>query len=96
MQLNISGHQLDLTDALREHATNKFEKLKRHVDGITNVQLTLSVDKLIQKAEANVHGIGKEVVAHAENSDMYAAIDALVSKLDRQLLEIKERKNKHN
>lgn len=94
MQLNISGHQLDLTEGLRQHATAKFEKLKRHVDGITNVQLTLSVDKLAQKAEATIHGIGKEVVAHAENSDMYVAIDALVAKLDRQLIEIKERRNK--
>jgi putative sigma-54 modulation protein len=95
MQLNISGHHVEITEALREYVQNKLGKIERHIDGITNVQMTLSVEKLIQKAEITLHGIGKEVVAHAEHKDMYAAIDALIDKVDRQLIKLKEKRQSH-
>lgn len=91
MQLNISGHQLDLTDGLRNYVTEKMTRLERHFDKITNVQVILQVEKLRQKAEAILHVSGGEVVANAEHTDMYAAIDILTDRLDRQLIKYKEK-----
>lgn len=91
MQLNLSGHQLDITEALRDYVNEKMSRLERHFDKITNVQVTLEVEKLRQKAEATLHVAGGEVVANAEHTDMYAAIDLLTDKLDRQLIKFKER-----
>ncbi|GAB3475412.1 ribosome hibernation-promoting factor, HPF/YfiA family [Azotobacter salinestris] len=91
MQVNISGHQLDVTDALRDYVEEKISRLERHFDRITNVQVIMSVEKLKQKIEATMHVAGAEVVANAEHEDMYAAIDLLVDKLDRQLIKHKEK-----
>ncbi|WP_396587395.1 ribosome hibernation-promoting factor, HPF/YfiA family [Bermanella sp. R86510] len=95
MQINISGHHVDITDALRDYVHSKVEKLERHFDNITNVQVTLTVEKLIQKAEATVHAAGAELHANADNENMYAAIDGLTDKLDRQLLKHKEKMVNH-
>ena len=95
MQLNVSGHHVEVTSALREYVENKFERLQRHFDQITNTQVTLIVEKLVQKAEANVHISGADIFAQAESDDMYAAIDALADKLDRQLIKHKEKSRGH-
>ncbi len=91
MQLNISGHHLDITDAIHDYVTNKIARLERHNSHITNVSVILSVDKLVQKAEATVHADGLEIFADSEHEDLYAAIDALSDKLDRQLIKRKEK-----
>ncbi len=91
MQLNISGHHVELTPTLKDYVSGKFEKLERHFDHISNCQVTLEVEKVRQMAEATLHVIGGEIHAKAENSDMYAAIDGLVDKLDRQILKHKEK-----
>ncbi len=91
MQLNITGHQLDITEAIRAYVTGKLEKLERHFDHITNVHVILSVDKVVHRAEAAVHVARGEVFAEAESEDMYAAIDQLIDKLDRQILRHKEK-----
>ncbi|GGK07984.1 ribosome hibernation-promoting factor, HPF/YfiA family [Pseudomonas matsuisoli] len=91
MQVNISGHQLDVTDPLREYIGEKLGRLERHFDKITNVQVIMQVEKLKQKIEATLHIAGGEVVANAEHTDMYAAIDLLADKLDRQLIKHKEK-----
>jgi len=91
MQLNITGHHVELTDALREYVETKFAKLERHFDQITNVQVTLTVDKLRQIAEATLKVAGGEIHASGETEDMYAAIDQLIDKLDRQLIKHKEK-----
>ncbi len=91
MQVNISGHQLDVTDALRDYVGEKLGRLERHFDRITNVQVTMTVEKLKQKIEATLPIAGGEVVANAEHEDMYAAIDLLADKLDRQLIKHKEK-----
>lgn len=91
MQMNISGHHVDITDPLRDYVTEKMSRLERHFDKITNVQVILEVEKLRQKAEAILHVAGGEVVANAEHTDMYAAIDMLTDKLDRQLIKHKEK-----
>ncbi|EON93741.1 ribosome-associated, sigma 54 modulation protein [Marinobacter lipolyticus SM19] len=91
MQLNISGHHVELTPALKDYVSGKFEKLERHFDHISNCQVTLQVEKVRQMAEATLHVIGGEIHAKAENDDMYAAIDSLIDKLDRQILKLKEK-----
>lgn len=91
MQLNISGHHVELTPALKDYVSEKFERLERHFDHISNCQVTLEVDKVRQIADATLHVVGGEIHAKAENEDMYAAIDGLVDKLDRQILKHKEK-----
>ena len=91
MQLNDSGHHVEVSEPLREYVENKFERLQRHFDQITNTEVTLIVEKLVQKAEATVHISGADLFAAAESDDMYAAIDALADKLDRQLIKHKEK-----
>ena len=96
MQLSITGRHLAVTDALRNYVINKVTRLERHYDHITNVQVVLAVNKVAQTAEAIVHaGHGNEIFADAEASDMYAAIDALSDKLDRQLIKHKEKLADH-
>ena len=95
MQINITGHHVELTEAMTEYVNTKFERLERHFDNITNVQVTLSVEKLRQKAEATMHVAGGEIFAQAEQEDMYAAIDAMVDKLDRQIIKHKEKMKSH-
>ena len=95
MQVNISGHQLDVTDAMRDYVGEKLGRLERHFDKITNVQVIMQVEKLKQQIEATLHVAGREVVAHAEHEDMYAAIDLLADKLDRQLIKHKEKQLNH-
>jgi putative sigma-54 modulation protein len=97
MQLNISGHHVDITDALRTYVSEKLEKLERHYDQMTNVHVVLSVEKLQQRAEATIHVSGAEIFADADCDDMYAAIDALTDKLNRQLIKHKEKVvNRHH
>ena len=96
MQLNITGRHIDVTDALRNYVTTKVARLERHYDHITNVQVVLAVDKAAQMAEAIVHaGHGHEIFADAEADNLYAAIDALSDKLDRQIVKHKEKLANH-
>jgi putative sigma-54 modulation protein len=95
MQVNLTGHHVDITDALRAYVDEKIARLERHFDHVTNVHVILSVEKLIKKAEATVHIAGADVFADSTHEDMYAAIDSLVDKLDRQVLKHKEKIKKH-
>ena len=81
MQINISGHHLDITDALRAYVGDKFSRLERHFDQITSVQVILSPEPKTHKAESTIHISGADVFATAEAGDMYAAIDKLTDKL---------------
>ena len=94
MQVNISGHQLEVTEPLRAYIGEKLKRMAGHFDKITNVQVIMEVDKLKQKIEATLHVPNAKLVANAEHEDMYAAIDSLYDKLDRQLIKHKE-KNLH-
>lgn len=91
MQLNITGQHLELTEALQEYVSTKFERLERHVDNITNVQVVLKLEKDRQIAEATLHVAGADLHATAEADDMYASIDMLTDKIDRQLIKHKEK-----
>ncbi|MBT3196408.1 MAG: ribosome hibernation promoting factor [Gammaproteobacteria bacterium] len=91
MQLNITGHHVEVTPPLNEYVTGKVSKLERHFDNVTNVHVVLSVEKLRQKAEATLHVSGADIFAECTDEDMYAAIDGLIDKLDRQVLKHKEK-----
>lgn len=95
MNLSISGHHLEVTPALREYVTAKLERIRRHFDQVIDVSVFLSVDKLVQKAEISLHVRGKDLFAEASDADLYAAIDALVDKLDRQVLKYKDKRFSH-
>jgi putative sigma-54 modulation protein len=95
MQMTISGHHLDVTDPIREYVIAKLAKLERHYDHINSTAVILSVEKLSQKAEATIHVSGGELFANAENEDLYATIDLLSDKLDRQLIKYKEKHRDH-
>ena len=96
MQMIISGHHVEVTNALKEYVQNKFAKVERHFDHITSMQVILSIEKLAQKAEATIRLSGAEFFANAESPDMYAAIDLLSDKLDRQIVRHKEKLKSHH
>lgn len=91
MQIYVSGHHLDVTDSIRNYTLEKFERIERHFEHITQIHVILELEKKAQKAEATVHIKGGELFADATHDDLYAAIDALVDKLDRQILKHKEK-----
>jgi len=91
MNIHLTGHHLEITPAIRDYATGKFGKIKRHFDNVIDVNIILSVEKLRQKAEATVHISGKNVFVECEDENLYAAIDTLVDKLDRQAKKHKEK-----
>jgi putative sigma-54 modulation protein len=96
MQLNLSGHHIEITSALRNYVSSKMERLERHFDHVTNIHVILSVEKSRQKAEATIHVRGANLFANAEHEDMYAAIDGLTDKLDRQIKKHKEKLKDHH
>jgi putative sigma-54 modulation protein len=96
MQISITGHHIDVTQALKDYIDNKFSRLERHFDNMTNIHVILTVEKERQKAEATIHISRGNIYAETENDDMYAAIDRLVDKLDRQLKKHKEKNADHH
>lgn len=95
MQLAVTGKQVDVTEPMRDYAVGKIERLSRHVDSVLDGHVVLSVEKLIHHAEATLHIPGANIHANADGLDVYAAIDSLVDKLDRQLLKLKEKRSEH-
>ena len=95
MQLNLSGHHLDITSSIRQHTSDKLTKIKHHFDNVMNVNMTLEVQKDLQKAEATIHVSGADLFAKAESNDMYASIDQLINKLDSQIIKHKEKLHNH-
>ncbi len=96
MQIDITGHHVDITEPLRDYVTNKFDRLERHFDHVTDVHVVLGVEKLRHSAEATMHISGGKLFANATEEDMYAAIDGLVDKLDRQVKKHKEKMTDHH
>ncbi len=95
MNLNLTGHHVEITPAMRDYVASKLSRITRHFDNVIDVNVILSVEKLRQKAEANVHVRGKDIFVETDGADMYASIDDLVDKLDRQILKHKEKNADH-
>jgi putative sigma-54 modulation protein len=90
MQVILEGKHLELTDSLKDFTNDKFRKLARHFDKLTEVHVVLSVEKLDQITHANLHFDGADFFAEARNKDMYTSIEEVVDKLDRQIIKNKE------
>jgi putative sigma-54 modulation protein len=95
MNLNLTGHRLEITPAIRDYVVAKLDRVTRHFDHVIDVNVVMSVDKLRHKVEVNLHTRGKDIHVEAIEPDMYAAIDALIDKLDRQVLKHKEKRAGH-
>lgn len=101
MNLTISGHHLDVTPALKSHLETRLDRVLRHFDHVIGVNVKLSMEKPKEKdrrpkVECTIHVKGREIVAHASDDNMYAAIDVLVDKLDRQVVRHKEQSRAHH
>ncbi len=96
MQINFTGHRMEVTSALKTFTQEKFDKLERHFDKITAINVIFDVEKLRQIAEATILVAKGEVHASSESEDMYTAVDILVDKLDRQLIKHKEKMRDHS
>jgi len=96
MQLNVSGHHVEITESMRGYVASKIERLERHFDIVSDVHCILTVEKLRHKAEAKVNVNGDTIYADNTEEDMYAAIDGLVDKLDRRVRKHKEKLVDHH
>jgi len=96
MNLNINGHHLEVTPAIRNYVIEKLGRVKRHFDHVIDASVTISVVKLVQRADVTLHVRGKDIHAEASHENLYAAIDALADKLDRQVLRHKDKLTNHN
>lgn len=101
MNLTISGHHLEVTPALRMYVESKLDRITRHFDQVVDVKVLLSIENQTekerrQKAECNIHVKGNDMFAESAHADMYAAVDELVDKLDRQVVRHKDRLQSHH
>ena len=96
MQLSVTGQQIDVTDSLRDYVSSKIDKIERHFDVVSDIHCILKVEKLRHTAEATVNVNGGQIFADSTEADMYAAIDGLVDKLDRQVRKYKEKLVDHH
>jgi len=96
MQINVTGHHIEVTPALRAYATEKLQRISRHFDHVMSINVILKVENHQQQAEAKIHAAGKSLFAQETDSDMYAAIDGLVDKLDKQVRRHKDRVRGHH
>lgn len=101
MNLTISGHHLDVTPALRNYVTTKLDRITRHFDQVVDVKVLLTIDNLKEKdlrqrAECNIHVKGKDLFAESAHADLYAALDDLADKMDRQVLKHKDKTQEHH
>ena len=96
MQIDITGHQLDVTTSMKDYFNSKFARIKRHFDQVINVHAILSVEKIHHKAEATIKAKGVTMHAHADSENMYASIDELTDKLDSQVRKHKEKITDHH
>ena len=96
MQINLTGHHIDITDSLRNYVDEKMERIERHFDKVTNTHVILTVDNVRHKAEATINMRGNNIFAENTEDNMYAAIDGLTDKLDRQVKKHKEKITDHH
>lgn len=101
MNLTISGHHLEITPSLRHYVTAKLDRISRHFDQVVDIKVLLTVDKIKekdqrQKAECSIHVKGKDIFAESTHADLYAAVDELADKLDRQVLRYKTKAQDHH
>jgi len=92
MNLTVSGHHVAVTPAIRSYLAGKLTRVERHFDSVIDISVVMSVERAEHRVEANVHLRGRDLFAESVDADMYAAIDSLVDKLDRQIVKHKEKR----
>ena len=95
MNVQVSGHHVEVTQAIRDYVISKLGRIKRHFDQVIDVNVTLSVQKMRQKAEVRVHMSGKDIHVESDDEDLYAAIDLVMDKLDRKIIKHKDKAFAH-
>ena len=95
MNVQVSGHHVEVTPAIRDYVLSKLERIQRHFDQVIDINVVLSVQKLKQKAEISVHMPGKDIHVESDDGDMYAAIDLMMDKLDRRIIKHKDKAFSH-
>lgn len=96
MNLLIHGNHVEVTPALRDYVAGKLNRVERHFDQVIDANVQLTVEKLRQRAEITLRLRGNNIHVESVDDDMYAAIDMLVDKLDRQVLRHKDRLKEHS
>ncbi len=96
MNLTVTGHHVEVTNSMHNYVVEKLQRLQRHSENLFDIQVILSVEKVRQKAEATISIAGNKLYADTTQPDMYAAIDLLMDKLDRQLIRHKEKAKNHH
>jgi len=96
MKIDVTGHHVEITDSLRDYVNEKFQRLERHFDNVVDAHVILTVEKNRQRAEATLAVSGARLFAEADHDEMYAAIDLLIDKLDRQVVKHKEKRSDHH
>ena len=95
MNVQVSGHHVEVTQPIRDYVLSKLERIQRHFDQVIEINVILSVQKLRQKAEISVHMPGKDIHVESDDADLYAAIDLMMDKLDRQIIKHKQKAYAH-
>lgn len=95
MNVQVSGHHVEVTQPIRDYVLSKLERVQRHFDQVIDINVILSVQKLRQKSEITVHMRGKDIHVECDDEDMYAAIDLMMDKLDRQIIKHKQKAYAH-
>ncbi len=95
MNVQVSGHHVEVTSAIHDYVLSKLERVQRHFDQVIEINVILSVQKLRQKAEISVHMPGKDIHVESDDEDLYAAIDLMMDKLDRQIIKHKQKAYSH-
>ncbi len=96
MKVDVTGHHVEITEALRNYVEEKFQRLTRHFDNVVDAHVILTVEKKTHRAEATLAVSGARLFAEASEEAMYAAIDRLIDKLDRQVIKHKEKRSDHH
>lgn len=96
MNLNISGHHVEITDAMRSYINDKLHRVERHFESLIDAEVILHVEKIRHRAEAKLNVSGTTLFAESTEDDMYKAIDTLIDKLDKQVLRYKEKLKDHH
>ncbi len=96
MQITVSGRQIEVTESLRSYAAEKIGRVQKHFDHMTTGNIVLQVERNLHKADVTLHAKGATLAASGEAKDMYAAIDQVADRLDRQVLKHKEKLADHH
>ena len=95
MNLVISGRHVAVTPSIRSYLESKLSRIRRHFDHVIGVNVILAADHLAREVEVSCHVAGKEIFVKSGDPDLYAAIDAVADKLDRQIIKYKDRLHAH-